>query len=120
MNMRLRVAVLFVALLAFGATLHAACLTCVPLGVGQDGTCQPTTSGRCTYTCCLWDQGTYCVTNENVYNCVPEEKFMVPSNYFTTSLPLQTRGSALRLLMGKGKPVQQKCAWSPVRINERL
>ncbi|HEV7919435.1 MAG TPA: hypothetical protein VGR02_01455 [Thermoanaerobaculia bacterium] len=117
--MKFRIAVVFLALLALGSVARAECLTCVPLGVGRDGTCQPTTSGRCTYTCCLWDLGTYCVTNENVYNCFQDDPFVIPSSYFTTALPLQTRGSALRLMMGKGKPVQQKCAGSLMRKVDR-
>lgn len=117
--MKLRFALVFLALLAFGGLAHAACLTCVPLGVGQDGTCEPTTSGRCTYTCCLWDQGTRCVMNENQYPCFEGDPFMIPNAYFTTSLPLETRGSALRLMLGKGRPLQQKCTRSLMRKTDR-
>ncbi|HKO56958.1 MAG TPA: hypothetical protein VJ276_13870 [Thermoanaerobaculia bacterium] len=110
--MRFRVAVIFVALLAVGSVARAECLACVPLGVGPDGTCQPTTSGWCQYTCCLWGLGAYCETNENIYRCVDPDGFVIPSAYFTTSLPLETQGSKLRLMIGKGRPVQQRCAAS--------
>jgi hypothetical protein len=106
--MTVRLTVLFVASLAVASAAGAACLTCVPTGVHGWGSCQPTTGGWCTYTCCLWDPGTRCVVDENIYQCADEP--LVPSPYFATTLPLYTEGSALRLRLGPAKPVQRKCA----------
>ena len=115
--MTVRLVVLFVASLAVASVAGAACLTCVPDGIHGWGHCEPTTSGWCTYTCCLWDPGTRCVVNENIYPCA--EAPLMPSPYFATALPLVTEGSALRLRLGPAKPVQRKCAALPARRNVR-
>jgi hypothetical protein len=109
--MRFRLVVLLVASLALASVASAACLTCVPDGVHGWGYCQPTTSGWCTYTCCLWDPWTSCYVYENVYRCADVDALVVvPSAYFGTTLPMQTEGSALRLMVVKAKPVQRDCA----------
>jgi hypothetical protein len=105
-----RLAVLFVATLALAATADAACLTCIGNGIGWDGTCQPSYNTRCSYTCCLWDEGTPCDVRENTYGCAEGSPLIVPSIYFASRLPMQTAGSALRVSLGKGKPVQRECA----------
>ncbi|HEY0139887.1 MAG TPA: hypothetical protein VGF48_03265 [Thermoanaerobaculia bacterium] len=106
--MTVRLVLLFVASLAVASVAGAACLTCVPTGIQGWGSCEPTTSGWCTYTCCLWDPGTRCVVDEHVYPCA-EEPLRAPSPYFATTLPLYTEGSALRLRLAPAKPVQRKC-----------
>jgi len=113
-----RLVVLFVASLAVASVAGAACLTCVPTGINGWGSCEPTTSGWCTYTCCLWDPGTRCVVYENVYQCAEGPQLM-PSPYFATTLPLYTEGSALRLRLGPAKPVQRKCGPLPARREGR-
>jgi hypothetical protein len=110
--MRVRLVVVFVASLAVASFASAACLTCIPDGVHGWGYCGPSTNGRCTYTCCLWDPGTSCPVYENVYPCAPEDPLLVPTAYFSSALPTQVEGSSLRLRLGKGKPVREKCAAS--------
>jgi|GEM_PF-4662293 len=106
--MTLRLVVLFFALLAIASVADAQCLTCVSNGISPDGTCEPSSNGRCSYTCCLSDQGTRCNTRENTYGCSGDNLYIVPTEYFATALPLQMRGSSLRLKLGSGKPVQRK------------
>ncbi|HYI12452.1 MAG TPA: hypothetical protein VEK57_25585 [Thermoanaerobaculia bacterium] len=114
-----RYVVLLVASLAVASVASAGCLTCVPQNPQGEGTCEPTTSGWCTYTCCLWEAGTRCYVNENIYPCAPDGLGVVPATYFASKLPLQTEGSALRLRLGKGIPVQRKCAASVMLMARR-
>lgn len=108
----MRYAMVLLASLAFATAANAGCNTCVPINTEGDGTCQPTTSGWCTYTCCLWDLGAYCTMQERSYRCVDvDAQFQeMPPVYFATKLPLLMEGSALRLRLGKGIPAPQRCA----------
>jgi hypothetical protein len=108
--MKLRLAVVFVASLAIASLAHAACLTCIGDGATNDGTCQPSSNGRCSYTCCLSDQGSGCDVRERTFGC--SDELVMPAAYFATPLPFQMQGSALRLRLGKGKPLPRQCAAS--------
>jgi hypothetical protein len=114
--MVLRFVVVLVASLAVASVAGAACLTCVGNGIGYEGQCVPSSNGRCSYTCCLWDEGTYCDTRERTFGCAEEGSVViVPAAYFGTKLPMQIEGSALRLRLGKGQPVERTCAASFAR-----
>lgn len=110
--MKLRLVVVFLATLAVTSVASAACLTCISDGTSRDGFCGPSSNGRCTYTCCLWDEGTPCSTMESDFGCGEESPLIVPAAYFSSALPMQTQGSSLRLQLGKGKPVQRQCVAS--------
>ena len=110
--MKFRLVLVFIASLAAASLANAACLTCIGDGTSGDGFCQPSSNGRCSYTCCLWDAGTPCSVWERTFGCSEDSPLLIPSAYFGTPLPMQMQGSSLRLRLGKGKPVQRQCAAS--------
>jgi hypothetical protein len=114
----LRYVVLLIASLAVATVASGACVTCVPENPQGEGYCQPTTSGWCTYTCCLMGFGARCVVGENIYRCVDIDGFG-QTPYFASRLPMHTEGSALRLRLGKGIPAQAKCAASLMLKNRQ-
>ncbi|HEX7151665.1 MAG TPA: hypothetical protein VF618_09275 [Thermoanaerobaculia bacterium] len=103
----LRVAFLFAALFAFGSVASAQCLTCQKLGgMGTQPTCQESSSGGCSGICCYSDVGTPCTQPDWWYPCpngMAAGAQPAPDFYFTSRLPMQTQGSALRVQLGKGK-----------------
>lgn len=107
--MALRFAVLLVASLAIASAADAACLTCIRTSIGDDGRCGPSNDGLCSYWCCLLDEGAPCSMTDHRYECATDGPVAVPAVYFASKLPLVTEGSAVRLRLGKAKPIDRKC-----------
>ena len=107
--MKLRLGVVLFACLAFAclASAQGGCNDCV------QGTCQPSDDGLCMKTCCNRPIGASCIFTWNVLECATRS----PADYyFTSRMPQQTEGSAVRLQYApavKAPPV--KCAIVPRR-----
>lgn len=88
--MKLRLAVLFFATLAFAslASAQGGCLDCV------SGTCQQSADGLCDKTCCNRRVGVSCVPTTFTLECAARSP--VPF-YFTSRMPQHTEGSSVRL-----------------------
>ena len=87
--MRFRLSIVLFAALSFSTIAGAqTCLRCV------NGTCQQSFDNRCTHGCCGKAAGTACSLSGVTLNC-PERS--PAASYFTSRMPQQTEGSALRL-----------------------
>jgi hypothetical protein len=88
--MKFRLGVLLFVSLAFAslAAAQGGCLDCV------SGTCQQSADGFCDKTCCNRTVGASCVSTRFTLECAARSP--VPF-YFTSRMPQQTAGSAVRL-----------------------
>ena len=111
--MKLRL-LLFLVTLSLAAVASAQCSICVSDSLRFDGRCQVMPGNRCSYTCCLWGEDAFCDTREQQFGC-SDGVAVIPANYFASTLPRVTEGSALRVRIGKAQPVRKRCL-NPVRL----